>query len=100
MTRTTTLRLVAAALSCAWWAAPAHALDLTPHGASLEVGAGGKGTAMAGVGLVWDWDFERLRRSAELTAHTELLLNHWRAHGLGGGHLDVNQLVVLPSLRM
>jgi lipid A 3-O-deacylase len=76
------------------------AFNMRPDGVSFEAGPGRTGTNMAGVGLVWDWDFERMRRKSELTAHTELLVNRWRADALGGGHQQLTQLVVLPSLRM
>lgn len=95
----TTARLAAAALLLAA-ALPAQALDLRPDGISIAVGPGRDHARMAGVGVVWDWDFERMRRKAELTAHTELLVNRWRADAFGGGHLDLTQYVVLPSLRM
>lgn len=79
----------------------AHAFDWKPDGVSVQAGAGGKGTAMAGLGVVWDWDFQRMRRKAELTAHTELMVNHWRGNAATGGGKDgLTQLVVLPSLRM
>jgi lipid A 3-O-deacylase len=78
----------------------AHAFNLAPDAISFEVGAGGHSTAMASAGLTWDWDFESLRRKAELTAHTELLVNHWHADALGGGSQSFTQLAVLPSLRM
>lgn len=93
------LRPLAAALLLAG-IAPAHAFDLRPAGASVQVGAWNHGTAMAGVGLLWDWDFERLRKRAELTAHTELMVNRWRADALGGGNQELTQLVLLPTLRM
>jgi lipid A 3-O-deacylase len=92
------LRLLAAALLAAG-IAPAQAVDLGPDGASIEIGAGRHAVQMVGVDLVWDWNFERLRR-AELTAHTELMLNRWRAHALEGGHFELTQAVLLPSLRM
>jgi lipid A 3-O-deacylase len=66
----------------------------------VQGGAGGKGTTMAGVGIVWEWDFQRMRRKAELTAHTELMLNHWNYHALGGGGEGLTQVALLPSLRM
>ena len=78
----------------------AHALDLQPDAVSVRAGVGTHGTAMAGVGIVWDWDFERLRRHAELTAHTEFIINHWRADAVGGGKQSVTQLALLPTLRM
>ena len=78
----------------------AHALDLTPDGASLQAGVGRRDVGIAGVGIVWDWDFQRMRRKAELTAHTELMLNGIRAHAVGGGHDTYTQVVLLPSLRM
>lgn len=78
----------------------AHAFDFQPDGVALKAGVGKHGTAMAGVGVLWDWDWERLRRKAELTAHTELMLNHWRADAVGGGSQSLTQVVVLPTLRM
>ena len=97
--KTTFLRLAAAGLLLAG-AQATHALDLRPDGVSFQAGAGRHGAAMAGVGIVWDWDFQRMRRKAELTAHTEVMLNGWRAHALGGGNQSLAQVVVLPSLRM
>jgi lipid A 3-O-deacylase len=97
--RTTTLRLCVAGL-LAGGASLSHAFDATPDGVSVQAGAGTHGAAIAGVGLIWDWDFERLRRKAELTAHTELMVNEWRAHRVGGGNRSYTQLVLLPSLRM
>jgi lipid A 3-O-deacylase len=93
------LRAGAAALLLAG-GLPVHSADLRPDGASVELAAGTHGTRMAGVGLVWDWDFERMRRKSELTAHTELLLNRWRADAPGGGHFGLTQVVLLPTLRM
>lgn len=78
----------------------ALAVDLKPDGASIETGVGKQGTRMAGVGLLWDWDFERMRPRAELTAHTELLLNRWRYDAVGGGSDQLTQVVLLPLLRM
>jgi hypothetical protein len=76
-----------------------RAADFKPDAVAAQVGGGGSGTAMAGVALAWDWDFERLRK-AQLTAQTELMLNHWRAEDFGGGHQGFTQVVLLPSLRM
>lgn len=84
---------LAALLSCA------HAMDLTPHAVSAQVSAGTMDVHMAGVGVIWDWDWERLRR-AEVTAHTELLLNGWRAPAMGGGHQTIWQVALVPTLRM
>ncbi len=92
------LALLGAALLAG--APAAHAIDFTPDAVSLRAGGGAQGTAMAGVGLVWDWDFERLRRKAELTAHTEFMINRWRADEVGGGHQTYTQLALVPSLRM
>jgi len=79
---------------------PAFAVDLKPDGAIVHGAFGKDGTHMAGVGLVWDWDFERLRRKAALTAHTELLLNRWQYDAVGGGKDQLTQWVLLPVLRM
>ena len=88
--------------ACLALGAPAaRAFDWKPDGASVQAGAGRHDTNMVGVGIVWDWDFQRLRRKAELTAHTELMLNYWRGDAVaGGGPNSVTQVVVLPSLRM
>ena len=99
MTTTKLLRVLLAG-ACAAGLPAAHAFDWKPDGASLQAGGGGNGTSMAGVGIVWDWDFQRMRRKAELTAHTEVMLNHWRYNALGSGHDSLTQVVVLPSLRM
>lgn len=77
----------------------AHALDLTPHAVALQAGIGKGGTDMAGVALQWNWDFERLRR-AEVTAHTELMLNRWRYDAVGGGSSELTQVALVPTLRM
>jgi hypothetical protein len=94
-----TTMLLAGALLAA--TGPVLAADFKPDGASLEAGFGKNGTRMAGVGLLWDWDFERMRRKAELTAHTEVLVNRWRYDAVAGGGSDqLTQVVLLPSLRM
>jgi lipid A 3-O-deacylase len=95
----TMFRFLAAGLLAAGLS-PAGAVELRPDGLAVQAGGGGNGSAMAGVGIVWNWDFERLRRKAELTAHTELMLNHLRADDFGGGSQGFTQVVVLPSLRM
>jgi lipid A 3-O-deacylase len=77
----------------------AHALDLMPHGLSAQVSKGDRSVDMAGVGLTWDWDWERLRR-AEVTLHTELLLNYWHAPAMAGGHDTIWQVALVPTLRM
>lgn len=99
MRTTTILRLAAAALLLAG-VLPARAVDFQPDAAAVQAGVGRDGARMAGLGIVWDWEFERMRRYAELTAHTELMVNRWRADAIGGGNLELTQYVVLPSLRM
>lgn len=99
MRTTTTLRLLAAALLAAGLSC-AQAFNLRPDGVSVQAGGGRHGAFMSGAGIVWDWDFQRMRRKAELTAHTELMLNRWRADRVGGGHETYTQVVLLPSLRM
>ena len=93
-----TILLAGAALLAA--VGPVAAVDWKPHGASIEAGVGTRGTHMVGLDLVWDWDFERMRRKAELTAHTELLINRWHYDAVGGGRDQLTQYVLLPSLRM
>lgn len=99
MQRIPCARLLSAACGLAM-AASAQAFDWQPDGLAVHAGTGGKGTSMAGVGVVWDWDFQRMRRKAELTAQTELMVNHWRADAVGGGTAGLTQVVLLPSLRM
>jgi lipid A 3-O-deacylase len=78
-----------------------HAADWTPHAVTLQAGAGDSDALVVGAGLRWDWDFHRMRRKSELTAHTEVLLNEWRGERMdGGGVRYYTQVVVLPSLRM
>lgn len=80
--------------------APAQAADWHPDAVTVKAGGGDGNAVMAGAGVRWDWDFERLRR-ARLTAHTELMLNEWRAQRVDrSGERLYTQLVVLPSLRM
>ena len=99
MKTTKILRLAAAGL-LAGCALSSHALDLRPDAVTLQGGAGTHGARMGGVGVVWDWDFQRKRRKAELTAQTEVMLNTWRADAVAGGENSFTQLVILPSLRM
>ena len=94
------LRQPLAVLLLAAAAGATHAFNLRPDGATLRVGVGQHGASMAGAGIVWDWDFQRMRRKAELTAHTEFMVNHWRYDTVGGGSAQLTQLVLLPSLRM
>lgn len=97
--KSTTMLLAGAALLAA--TGSAVAVDFKPDGVSLEAGIGKNGARMAGVGLVWDWDFERMRRKSELTAHTELMLNGWRAEKPDrSGDRFYSQVVLLPSIRM
>lgn len=92
------LRLAAAgALLTACCAARA---DWRPDGWVVQAGPGKEGAALVGAGALWDWDFRHAGRKAELTAHTELLVNQWRYDALAGGHDTLTQLVVLPTLRI
>ena len=79
----------------------AQAVDWQPDAVTVMGAIGEHDAVMAGAGLRWDWDFHRLRRKSELTAHTELILNEWRAelHDHSGKR-NYTQFVVLPSLRM
>ncbi|MEJ7932488.1 acyloxyacyl hydrolase [Ramlibacter sp. AN1015] len=78
----------------------ARAIDFTPDAVSVQAGAGRAGVDTVGVGVIWDWKFQQLRRKAELTAHTELMVSGWRADDVGGGNQRLVQVVLLPSLRM
>jgi lipid A 3-O-deacylase len=79
----------------------AQAFDLHPDAITVETGAGENSVRMVGAGLRWAWDFESMRKSAELTAHTELLANQWRARLADrSATVQYTQLVLLPTLRM
>jgi lipid A 3-O-deacylase len=79
----------------------ARAFDLRPDAFTLQSGAGEHSVRMVGAGLRWAWDFESMRRSAELTAHTELMANQWRAELADrSAVVQYTQLVLLPTLRM
>lgn len=90
----------AACLAACFLLAPAHALDLRPDSVFVTAGGATDDVTNLGVGIAWDWNWERLRRKAEVTGHTELMVSHWRARGFGGGDQGFRQLVVLPVLRM
>ena len=79
----------------------AHAFDMRPDALTVQGGGGDERVRMLGAGLRWDWDFERLRKAAELTAHTEFLVNQWRSQRADrSGDAQYTQLVLLPTLRM
>jgi lipid A 3-O-deacylase len=96
----TMLSRACAAASLGLALSPVHAIDLAPDGLAVQFGSGGSGTRLAGVGVIWDWNFWRIRPKTELTAHTEFILNDWRADEIGGGKRNYLQAVVLPTLRM
>jgi lipid A 3-O-deacylase len=77
----------------------AHAFNLRPDGIALQAGAG-EGAAMAGIGVIWDWNFWRIRPKTELTAHTELMINGWKGDAVPGGPSDYLQVALVPTLRM
>jgi lipid A 3-O-deacylase len=97
--KTTNLARTCAASALALALSQAHAFDPTPDGIAVQAGAG-NGATMAGVGVIWDWNFWRLRPKTELSAHTEFMLNDWRADRVGGGQRNYVQAVLLPTLRM
>lgn len=82
-------------------AASAQAFDLRPDAITLQAGAGEHSVRMVGAGLRWAWNFDSMRKSAELTAHTELMANQWRAERADrSAVVQYTQLVLLPTLRM
>ncbi|MBC5782589.1 acyloxyacyl hydrolase [Ramlibacter sp. USB13] len=101
MTTTTTLARACATGLLALSSSLAHAVDWQPDAFTVKAGIGEHNSVMAGGGLRWDWDFQRMRRKSELTAHTEVMLNEWRAERPDhSGYRLYTQVVVLPSLRM
>lgn len=101
--RTTTIlaRACAAAALAAGCVPLAHAVDWKPDAYTVKAGVGEHDALMVGAGIRWDWDFHRMRRKSELTAHTELMLNEWRAQKPDlSGLTYYTQVVLLPTLRM
>ena len=93
--------ILAACLIAAGMPLAGHAADWRPDALTVKGGVGDSHATMIGAGLRWDWDFWRLRRKSELTAHTEVMLNEWRAEKPdANGYRYYTQLVLLPSLRM
>jgi lipid A 3-O-deacylase len=91
-------RSLAAALLLGGCAA-AHAVDLRPDSVFVAGGVGERGLLVGSVGVAWDWNWT-LQRRAEITGHTELMLNGWRARDFDDGQQGWHQIVVLPLLRM
>lgn len=77
----------------------AHAVDWRPDAVMVQGGAGPDHTAAIAAGLVWDWDWLR-RRRALVTAQTEFFVSQWRADAAGGGRQSLQQVTLLPLLRM
>ena len=98
-TKTNHLARILAPVAAAAFLGHAWAVDLAPDAYVVHGGAGTNSANMVGAGVVWDWNWELLRRKAEITAHTELLVNHWRADAFGGGSQGFTQLVLLPTAR-
>ena len=90
--------LVAGALLAAAGGSAA-ALDLKPDGIAVHGSIGTNTARMAGVGLIWDWEWEVLRRKAAITGQTEWMINRWQADDFGGGHQGFTQVVLLPTVR-
>jgi lipid A 3-O-deacylase len=97
--RTTTTNALAIALLVAI-AGHARAVDFQPDGWFVEGGAGQHGVANATAGVVWDWQWEKLRRKAFLTAHTEVFASVWSARGFESDRQQFWLVGVLPLLRM
>jgi lipid A 3-O-deacylase len=99
---TTTMRARLYTAACLALLLPCvHAADWTPDAVTLQAGGGDSGALVVGAGLRWDWDFHRMRRKSELSAHTEVIVNEWRGERVDeSGERFYTQVVVLPSLRM
>jgi len=83
------------ALACS----SASALDLTPSGLSVQIGRSPDKTNVLAVGAVWDSRWRAGQRVA-FSAYGEVMLSHWRADAIGGGHQSLQQLTLLPVLRI
>jgi lipid A 3-O-deacylase len=77
----------------------AHAIDLRPDGVGLQAGPASHGASAVSAGVIWEWSARKERR-ALFTGQTELILSHWRAHAMGGGSQTLQQVTLLPVLRM
>jgi lipid A 3-O-deacylase len=97
--KNTFFRTLAALLFTAWMGSAA-AMDLRPDGVSVQGSLGTQDTWMGGAAVVWDWEWELLRRKAEISGQTEVFVNHWRADALGGGRDSYTQFGILPTLRI
>jgi lipid A 3-O-deacylase len=91
-------RAAAAALGV-FASAAGHAMDWRPDAVEVMAGAGTQGTATASAGLVWDWS-RRIERRGLFTAQTELILSQWGARAVGGGHQGLQQIALVPVLRI
>jgi lipid A 3-O-deacylase len=96
-----TTTILAAGVLVAGIPLAARAVDWQPDAITIKAGVGDSDATMVGTGLRWDWDFWRMRRKSELTAHTELMLNEWHAEKPDrSAYRYYTQVVLLPSLRM
>jgi lipid A 3-O-deacylase len=91
--------LACAALASALAAGGAAAMDLRPDGVAVQGGPAKHGARAVAAALVWDWDTRKERRGL-FTGQTELILSHWRADALGGGSQGLQQLALVPVLRI
>src|SRR4051812_12147950 len=90
----------AAAMLLTAWVGHAAAIDWRPDGIAVQGSVGTHDTHMAGVAVVWDWEWETLRRKAEISGQTELFVNHWRADAVSGGRDSYTHIGMLPTLRI
>ena len=80
--------------------AGANAADWTPH--RVFIAAGGvtvHGTYSFTAGVAFPWQWERLSRTGEWTAATELFASHWTAKQAAGGREGFTQVAVAPLFR-
>lgn len=75
-------------------------MDGEPDAVFVQGGFARNATTSASAGVVWNWEWERLRRHAFVSGSTELFVSHWQARGFAAGWQGFQQIVLLPVLRM
>lgn len=69
-----------------------------PDGMHVELGRSTSDSAMAGLGLRWDWRWQRQQWGGRLTGGTELSLAYWSARSSAGRNAQPH-LNLTPLLR-
>lgn len=84
--------------SCAALSGGAQALDLSPGGAFVQLGAAEHATHSLGAGVLWPWSWRREGLGGEWTGLTEGSVAYWTSRGSSGRN-SFAQLGLLPLVR-